>query len=588
MKRPGLFGHIFVPLVVPLVAALALATWEVSRFLERFHRDEVSAELESGARVFAEQFADILGDSARVDARCKELGELADRRITVILPGGRVVGDSVEDPARMDNHAHRSEVLSATAGEVGRSARYSSTLQADFLYVAEPVLRSGEVVGVVRVGRSLASIDRALHDVYTQIGVATSLVAIFGTLTSLGVARRVTRPLQRMRMGADRFAQGNLENRLATPRSAELAELAIAMNRMAEQLSERIEVVHRQRDELRTILASMNEGVIAVDDGERIVSVNRAAAALFGVEIEAARGRPIEEVVRSPKLQQCIKRTLTTTHAIEEEVVLGGANEHTLRVITTVLRNQDERAVGALMVLDDVTQLRRSERARSEFVANVSHEIRTPVTSIKGYAETLLNDPPEDAEIAQRFLAIIVQQSDRLASLVDDILSLGSIERSAATGEITFEHVPLLGVLNSAVSTCSPKASEKRLGISVTCNESISVKGQAALLEQAIVNLVDNAIKYSPEGSNIEVAAGDDSGGIAIRVRDYGTGIAAEHLSRIFERFYRVDRARSRTLGGTGLGLSIVKHIVQLHGGQVSVDSALGKGSCFSLRFPSP
>lgn len=586
MKRRGLFVQILVPFLALLIAALAATTWEAFRFLERFHRAEVSAELESAARVFAGELAGLLEDSARADARCKALGALAEKRVTVILPDGRVIGDSDENPANMDSHADRPEVRMALAGNAGQSIRFSHTLHTGFMYVAVPVPVSGKVAGVVRVSRSLASVDRALREVYGRIGVAATIVGMLGAVVSLIAARRITRPLQRMKTGAERFAQGDLSGRLTAPRSLELADLAAAMNHMAGELNDRIQLVHRQRDELQAVLASMNEGVVAVDGAARIISVNRAAAVLFGVDPEAAVGRPVEEVIRSPKLQRGVARTLAHAETVEEEVVLGGTEERTLRVATTVLQDEGERPVGALMVMEDVTQRYRFERARSEFVANVSHEIRTPVTSIKGYAETLLNDPPEEPETTARFLAIIARQAGRLCSLVEDILALASLERSEMAADVAFEQTALCGVLKAAMNTCAPKAAEKGVQISISGGDSITVRANAPLLEQAVINLLENAIKYSHAGGAIEIEAGPGVGGVAISIRDYGTGIAPEHLARIFERFYRVDRARSRQLGGTGLGLAIVKHIALLHGGQIRVESTEGKGSCFTLQLP--
>ena len=591
MARRSLITEILLGLLPVVLLAVVAATWNAVHALRRLHFDETASGLEIRARLIERELQGKLDDPnyPDVESLCKELGRLSAARVTVILPSGRVIGDSEEGPANMDNHADRPEVREAIAGRVGRAVRYSHTLRADLMYVAVPMYEptaADRLVCVVRSSLPLASANQMLNRVLLRVGSWAMIVALAAAALSILLARRIARPLRAMEAGARRFARGDFDPRLPSARTAELSELASAMNSMAAQLRARIQAMERQRGELDAVLSSMTESVVAVDGQERIVLLNRAAARLFGVSLESARGRPVQEVVRSPKLQQCISRMLTTSESFGDDVVLVDTSEHQLHISASALRDETGNQIGALLAINDVTELRRLERARSDFVANVSHEIRTPITLIKGYAETLLGEAKPEPETASRFLEIILRQADRMCSLVDDILSLASLERSATTADATLEKTGVRGVIDAAVNVCAAKAAGKELRVQVTCPEGLEVQAQAFLLEQALTNLLDNAIKYSDLGGEVRVEAERVSGEVLIRVRDAGQGIAQEHLPRIFERFYRVDKARSRKLGGTGLGLAIVKHIVNLHGGRISVESALGKGSCFTLHLP--
>lgn len=589
MRRRSLIAEIVLGLLVAILLAVVAATWNMFLAVQRFQADETAKDLESrarlAARVFRRQFD--ASHSASVDALCDELGALSETRITVILPDGQVIGDSQENPAEMDNHGDRPEVKAALMSSLGVATRYSHTLRTDLVYVAIPVIEEGQTVGIVRTSLPLASLDMARRQVLTRGPVGGLAAAGFVALVGLVLSQRVKRPLMAMKAGAQRFVRGDFGARLSVMHHLELDELASAMNIMASQLRDRICAVKRQRSELDAVLSGMAESVVAVDENDLVILVNRAAAALFGVHLDSVRGRPFQEVVRNPKLQQCVKRAGAGAEPFEDDVVLADSAEIFLHVFVSPLRDEQGQRIGTLLVLNDVTEVRRLERARSDFIANVSHEIRTPVTSIKGYAETLLGEEPPEAETARRFLETILRQADRLSNLVEDILSLASLERSEASGDMAFEPVAVSAIIEAAVNVCEIRSKEKGLRVRVLCPEDAEAWGHAFLLEQAVTNLLDNAIKYSEAGSEITVEVERGPGKTAIHVRDTGIGIAQEHLPRIFERFYRVDKARSRRLGGTGLGLAIVKHIANLHGGKVTVASALGKGSCFTICLPA-
>jgi len=330
----------------------------------------------------------------------------------------------------------------------------------------------------------------------------------------------------------------------------------------------------------------MIEGVLAIDGRQRIVGINRAAADLLGLEAERAVGRTLQQAVRNPDLRRFALEAIDCREPVEDDVVLRGTTDRTIRLRGTALRDVSGEG-GAVIVLDDVTDVQRLEALRRDFVANVSHELKTPVASIKGFVETLLDGAAEEPADRSRFLEIIGRQADRLAAIIEDLLALSRIEQSETAGTLPVEPQPLAGILATAAEDCRPRAMERSIDLEVDCPADLAATVNGPLLEQAVINLVDNAIKYSEPGRTVWVSASRD-GDATIRVRDEGCGIAAEHLPRLFERFYRVDKARSRKLGGTGLGLAIVKHIVQAHGGTVAVESEPGVGTTFTLRLPTP
>ncbi len=417
--------------------------------------------------------------------------------------------------------------------------------------------------------------------------MAGLIVALVTAAVSLFVSRRITRPLEVMKRGAERFARGELGGRLPVAASEEIGGLAEAMNRMAAHLDDRIQTVLRQRNEQEAVLSSMVEGVVAVDTEERIMRLNRAAATLLAVQHMDVEGRPIQEVVRKADLQRFVTRTLQSRQQAEGDIALRTQGEERyLQAHGTVLRDAGGREIGALVVLNDVTRLRRLESMRRDFVANVSHELKTPITAIKGSVETLEAGAVESPDDARRFLGIVSRQADRLNAIIEDLLALSRIEQGVEEGELPLEEGSVREVLDAAVQSCAVSAAEKSIDINLFCDRGLRAPINAPLLEQAVVNLLTNAIKYSDDGKKIVVDASRFEETLMIKVQDFGCGIDPEHLPRLFERFYRVDRARSRKLGGTGLGLAIVKHIAQAHGGQVNVASTPEKGSVFTLVLP--
>jgi len=587
-RRKKLLWQLFPSYLVIILAGILAVTLYALKSVHSLYTEQIADNLAFRAEILSRQARERMrgGDLSALDFWVKSLRREFSARITLILPSGKVVADSDADVRTMDSHDDRPEVIGALKSGMGESKRYSYTLGQTLMYLAVPVRDGKQILAVLRLSLPLKIISRNLNAVYLQIGLAGFLVALAATGANLLLSRRITRPLEEMKRGADRFARGELQWRLPVPETDELATLAEGLNSMARQLDERIRTLMHQRNEQQAVLSSMVEGVLAVDIEERIISVNQAGAQLLEVDPGQVSGRSILEVVRNTDLQRFVARTLTSREPVEGDIVLHDNGGRFLQAHGTILHDGQDNAMGAVIVLNDVTRLRRLETVRRDFVANVSHELKTPITSIKGFVETLLDGALDRPEDARRFLEIIARQTDRLNAIIEDILALSRMEDMSEKDRIRLEPGPIKEILDAALQICQLQAGSKNIQIHLACDDTLTARMNGPLLEQAVVNLIDNAVKYSEPGSEVHVEGLQTGPEILIHVRDRGCGIEKEYQPRIFERFYRVDKARSRKLGGTGLGLAIVKHIALAHGGSVTVDSTPGQGSTFTLRLP--
>jgi two-component system, OmpR family, phosphate regulon sensor histidine kinase PhoR len=585
MRRVGLLWQFFPPLLTILVVSIVLVTGFSGRAIRSFMVEHTTDNLESFAKALSPEFAQQIPTEnyPEIQDICVRLGRDSGYRLTVVLADGLVVGDSDEDPALMGNHADRPEIMAALEGHLGSSQRYSSTLGHQRLYVAVP----GDSTFVVRTSLSLDDLGSIMTRLYGEIALVSFALLILAGLMGFILARKVSNSLKHLQNGAEAFAAGNLGGRIRVDDSLEINAVATSMNNMADQLAERIRTAESQRNELEAVLASMNEGVLAVDPNQNIIRLNRMAAELLEQDCAHALGRSIQEIGRHPELTRLTEDILSGTKIAEKDIRIGGPNGRLLRVQASSLVDRDDLSFGVLLVMSDMTELRRLETMRRDFVANVSHELKTPITSIKGFVETLIETPPEDPKEAGHFLAIINRQTDRLENIISDLLALSRLEEGKGTDNLEMVEVSLNQFLDRFVrelASRNPKAAER---VQISCPDDLRPRINPPLLEQAIGNLIDNALKYSPENSSVQVTCFGGPEGISLAITDRGSGIPAQHLPRIFERFYRVDKARSRRMGGTGLGLAIVKHITQIHGGQATVTSNPGQGSTFTLTLPA-
>jgi two-component system phosphate regulon sensor histidine kinase PhoR len=587
-KSYPLFLKLLFPFLLIVLIPLMAFSWYAGFSMRQFYLEQMSINLEARANLLKERVTQYMlaGDEKSIDMLCKRAGKSSNTRITLIHPSGTVLGDTEKDPGEMENHSDRPEFVKAITGETGVFTRYSDTLSEPMMYLAILLIEDGKPVGVLRTSVSISAIDKQLEIIKKRTSLGVLVAALLAILASLFFSRRVSRPLEKIREGAEHFAKGDLSYRLPVFASSETKLLSQTMNDMAANLDERMQIIIRQRNELEAVLSSMLEGVIAINLEETIISVNKVAARIFHQEPSELLNRSVQETVRNPDFQRFVRLALLDENPREADLSFYIKDETLLYTRSTPLKNAAGERIGILIILNDVTRLRRLENMRRDFAANVSHEIKTPLTAIKGFTETLKTVALSNPEEAARFVSIIENHTNRLIAIIEDLMKLSIIEQSTDNKIIKLTECRVLPVLSAAMKVCRPKADEKDIKILCSCDEALSAKLNAALIEQAFVNLLDNAIKYSDTGSNIEIEAIKNDSEVSIAFQDHGIGIGTEHLSRLFERFYRVDASRSRKMGGTGLGLAIVKHIVIANAGNISVKSTPGKGSSFVIHLP--
>lgn len=591
MKR-RLLWQIYPALLAIMALGLFAISWNVKNLIRTSHQNEKKLFLERVALLSVPSFEPGLEhkDLMHIQELCSDMGSAAQIRYTVIDPQGKVLGDSKELPEKMVNHFDRPEFQQALTGEVGSDIRPSETLEQEMMYVAVPITHDGNVAAVLRTSVAMDQLQATQQSIFKEIVRYGVIIAVILAILSLILSWKISYPLELLRRGAERFSKGDLSHRLPVPKARDIGELAVSMNDMAAQLDDRIRTVMAQKNEQQAVLTSMIEGVIAVSIDGHILNINSAAVEILQTTVKDAVGRTVEEVFRNNDLQQFVQNAAESNDPTEKQIVLheNSGNERYLQTHGTALRDDQSNKIGVLIVLNDISHIRQLEKVRRDFVANVSHELKTPVTSIKGFIETLLDGAIDKPEDSRRFLEIIARQTNRLNSIIDDLLVLSRLEQQCEHDErVVLKPVPVRPILTAAAGLCNIAAAEKNIAIEIECPETLQAPVNSSLLEQAVVNLVDNAIKYSDPGNDVRLEAIQDDQQTLIHVHDHGCGIDTKYLPRVFERFYCVDKARSRTLGGTGLGLAIVKHIAQSHRGTVTVESTVGKGSTFTLHLPT-
>jgi two-component system, OmpR family, phosphate regulon sensor histidine kinase PhoR len=510
---------------------------------------------------------------------------LSGARVTLIEPSGKVIADSRENYAEMDNHADRPEIKEALTGNTGVSQRYSFTLKEDFLYSAMPVYNNeGRITYIIRTGYPMSFVTSEVASANTAIILTVIFFGLIILVLGYLLIHNILTPLSEIKTGAERFSKGDFSQKIFPPNESELKSIAESLNTMAKQLDEKLDIIGEQSNLQDVVLKSMKEGVLAVDYDERILLLNKTAAEILAISDANTTGKTLQEVVRISEIQKFFKNVISEEGPHEAEIILQHDKDKFLQLSGTLLYDMDNKALGALVVFNDITNLKHLDTLKKELVANVSHELRTPVTTIKGFIETLKEGAIEDPKNAERFLNIVDKHIDRLNMLIDDLLILSKLEESP--DEIKVEEETIKPVLKSVVEDYEFKANEKKIEIEIKCDDNLSAKINKHLMEQAIGNLVDNAIKYSDKKTKVEIGAYEKNGMVNIYVEDEGYGISEEHMPRLFERFYRIDKARSREEGGTGLGLAIVKHIVNTMNGHIDVKSTPGKRTIFTIKIP--
>jgi two-component system phosphate regulon sensor histidine kinase PhoR len=587
------FRRLFVPYLLLICGAIAAVGFVAAQAVRVSYLDRQTELLRDGGRLASAAVAPSIVSGAvgeALDAQVDQLGRATGLRITVMRDDGVVVGDSEADLASVDNHKARPEFVAAASTGEGTSDRTSGTVKTELLYLAQPVRDSaGNVVKdpkgqtyYIRMSVHMDQLRQNLNSLYGGLALAGVVCVLAAGLTCYYFARRHTQPISDLTRFADALSRGDLHRRSMRPEKGEIATLGSSLNTMAESLSKLVAQTNKDKAELLTILSSMSEGVIATDTHQRILLVNDAAAQLLGFDAGQAVGRQLFEVVRNEQILKAAGEVLSRS---ERKLISVGPLSARHLDVTLCTFPTDGHTQGLVLVAHDITQSFQYQELRKEFVANVSHELRTPLTVIKGFVETLLDGAWRDGNKAPEFLSTILRHTNQLTNLVSDLLELSKLESQG----LTARRAPIdLGlVVRKAHELLLPAVQRKNQSVELDVAPDLpELKGNADYMERAIANLLDNASKYTPERGRIAIRAASNGQYVVVEVSDNGIGIPQDDIPRIFERFYRVDRSRSREMGGTGLGLSIVKHVAQVHGGTIEVDSTPGKGSVFRLKLP--
>lgn len=597
MRNIRLFWQIFPSTIGITILSIVLVMWAAAAIGHRFYLEHLQRDLFDRAMLIESTISQLSrGEDTLLQDFVRQHGRHGATRITVIDARGRVLADSSEDPHLLKNHGDRPEVQAALQGGTGYELRENQAPGEAMAFVAVPVsLTADNQRGALRLGLAVTPMDTVFSNLWVKIIGIILVMTLLAGLLARAVARHITKPLERMKQGAEQLTRGRIDQLVKIDSGhmpVEMAGLANTINQMADQINRRIRIIIQQRNELEAVFSSMADAVVAIDADKKIIRMNQAAVTLFALSSEEVKGKTVAGVIRNPEILSMVDASLKNNLAREQKVTLfHGAEPLMLDMHVVPLLDDADKSMGVLLVMNDLTKLNRLENIRQDFVANVSHELKTPITAIKGYVETLIDGALEDKDNALRFLKIVVRQANRLDAIVEDLLTLSRIEDRDSRDDIPLTVQEVGPVLESALQTCAVNADDKDIVVEVECDEPLFAPISQQLLEQAVVNLLNNAIAYSPSGSLITLCCqgtrttqGERL--VHISVIDNGPGIAKEHLPRLFERFYRCDKARSRAQGGTGLGLAIVKHIARVHNGTVGVESTPGKGSTFTITLP--
>jgi two-component system phosphate regulon sensor histidine kinase PhoR len=566
-------NRIFLKAMAAFVVVIAAATLTLDISIRHTWENAVRSDIERLLVQNAQGFALRVENDRQhsLQQMAVEEAGITETRVTIIARDGVVLADSEADPKTMENHAGRPEVATALGGKTGSSTRLSHTVGIEFLYLAVP---SGDKI--VRLAYPLSSVQQQIASIRSNLLRASMLALLLALLLAAAIAEIISRRLRRIVRFAEQVAAGDLSARIAETSGDEIAQVALALDRTARRLEENFAAVRESRSELEALLNSMTDGVIAVSPDMKVRWANHAIAGILHQRIRI--GAPVIELLRHPDFLATLHAALKSKRR-ESTIAASLSGRRSFSVTAEPLPDG-----GVVSVLHDISEVERVEKTRRDFIANVSHELRTPLTSIQGYAETLMESDGAMNESAREFMQVIRRNAERMGRLTEDLLVLARVE----SGEEKLDLRPHSArhLLAEAAASMQENARAAQVDLTVENIPDWSVVADGYAVHQVFGNLISNALRYAQSGKKIIVGAHEQPGGIEFFVRDFGPGIASEHLPRIFERFYRVDKARSRESGGTGLGLAIVKHIVLNHGGAVRVESAVGHGTTFFFLLP--
>jgi len=570
----------------PIIVIILISTAVAGIFLVNFVKDSQINSLRSYLReevkVIAEASLPFLAGSGEADILAKRLGQEIEARVTIIAPAGKVLGDSEENPAVMENHAARPEVKDALSIGYGENTHYSITLGEHMMYVAVAVFGDGALLGVVRAALPLTEVERSVNQLTLTIILVIIAIALLTTVAAGLIARDTTQPIRQLTRATKRITAGRLGEKIAVRSGDEIGQLGIAFNEMSSILKSTMDEVSAEKTRLSTVLDTMVDGVILTDHTGIILAVNRAAQEVFGFSQNDVRGKSVIEAVRDHEmdavLKQCVRTNEYQSAQFETHLL-----KRFVRVIATPVAVAHGNMNEILLLIQDLTELRDLQTMRRELVGNVSHDLRTPIAGVKAMVETLRDGALEDRDAAPDFLARIEDEVDRMTQIVSELTELSRMETGKAN--LAIEPVNLNALIKESIGQLMPLFERKQIVIATNLQTDLpEINIDRERMRQTIINLLHNAIKFNGEGGSVSVATGIDGNEVFVAIRDTGIGIAQEDLPHVFERFYKADKARAKE--GSGLGLAIASHTVKVHGGSIRVTSEQGKGSTFTIRLP--
>lgn len=575
------FSLLSVILVVLIAVGILLA-----QLFKGFYFEHLSDRMAKEARLVAITVAEIGLDHFDLDKTVANIGEQLEVRVTVTLDDGTVIAETDANPLTMENHLLRPEIQEAIKKNEGRAVRYSDTVDADLLYYAVKIQTDSGVGGYVRLGITIAELKEVHRTIFWVIAAIFSIAFIILTTVSSRITNEMTKPIEEATVVANQLADGNYRARTTEGKQDETGNLSKSLNVLAKNLEAITKTHQAQQERLETLIENMGSGLILINTKGDITLMNRSCKEIFQENTDEWLHQIYYKVINHKEIVKFIQDLFLTEKPQRKNIVLPmqfGIRHFDVHGAPIISSGVEEELKGVVLVFHDITELKKLEQMRKDFVANVSHELKTPVTSVKGFTETLLDGAAEDHELRNKFLKIIWSESERLQSLIQDLLDLSKIEQSQF--RLSLKKTSIIEITDDVLFMLGAKAEEKELSLTKQVEGNGIVNGDPLRLKQIIINLVNNAIMYTPQGGKIEVLIKDDRNNTIFTVKDTGIGISQQELPRIFERFYRVDRARSRNSGGTGLGLAIVKHLVEAHKGEMQVESKVGVGTTFTIIF---
>lgn len=583
-------GKFRVRLLLSLLTAILLAMAGlgivIGQLINEFYLEQLTDRMKKEAELAGFSVLEIgLEKEEKVQELAYHIGDKLDARVTILLADGTVIGETAIDPEKMDNHLNRPEIQMAREGQVRQEIRYSETVQAKLAYYAVPLEEEGEIIGYLRLGIPVKTLNEMNKNIWSILIISFSITFVVIISILYRITNQMIKPIEEATQVANTLAEGNFKVRTVEVNNDEIGQLSRSLNVLAynlEQVTKRHQI---QQERMETLIENMGSGLLFINTRGDITLINKTCKTIFQENTENWLNRLYHEVITHKEIIRVVQDIFMTEKRQRRQVKLPIQLEvRHFDVYGAPILGEDSKLKGIAIVLHDITELKKLEQVRKDFVANVSHELKTPVTSIKGFTETLLDGAMEEKELREKFLPIIYKESERLQNLIHDLLELSKIEQQYF--QLNWQKTDLSEMMKDVYELLKTKAEEKNIELLYSCEGNLSLEGDAVRLKQIVINLVSNAINYTLPSGNVIMAATEKEDEIVLKVKDTGIGIKEEEIPRIFERFYRVDRARSRNSGGTGLGLAIVKHLVEAHHGKIIVESNVGVGTTFTIKLP--